>query len=82
MVESGRVFEAKPNPNIDIVQTKPKVKSKPKVQSKPKPAPKKVVKPQPNLNYETSDDDNGVASFFKSIFWIIVFFSVLQFLGA
>jgi hypothetical protein len=84
MVGSGEVFDAQPNPNIDIVKNRSENKPKPKPTDKPKtkPIPKKVIKPEVNINYGSTDDDNGLGTFFKSIIWIIIFFSALLFLGA
>lgn len=66
VVESGRVFDAKPTPNIDIVQTKPK--------PKPTKASKRTADPVRETNYHqtTTKSDDGNALFW----WIgaILFF--------
>ena len=67
VIESGRVFDVKPNPNnIDIVQTKPK--------PKPTKAPERKAEPVKETNYHQtkikSDDGNA-------LFWwigVILFF--------
>lgn len=67
VVESGRVFDAKTSPNIDIVKTRTENKTKPK--PKPKKTTKRPAEPIKNAEYYNNKSQNEDGS---SLFWWVV----------